>query len=149
MNHASSFWEHTVQCHKSVDLHLDCRVLTCCSDACCMFVCCVFFFLHTSRVEIMKDYSAGPCSRGTNVIKWIHYPRRLFLNVLSAFMSFVIFFRDKCRVSEARQSHLSHKSCEGTMRCGRDPSVCVLLTDLSHITISMATRAVAVATASS
>lgn len=45
--------------------------------------------------------------------------------------------------------HLSHKTCEGTMRFGQDPSVCVLLTDLSHITISMATRAVAVATASS
>ncbi len=45
--------------------------------------------------------------------------------------------------------HLSHKSSEGTMRFGQDPSVCVLLTDLSHITISMATRAVAVATASS
>lgn len=30
-----------------------------------------------------------------------------------------------------------------------DPSVCVLLTDLSHITISMATGAVAIATASS
>lgn len=43
---------------------------------------------------------------------------------------------------------LSREWCE-VMWFGPDPSVCVLLTELSHIAISMATGAVAVATASS
>lgn len=43
---------------------------------------------------------------------------------------------------------LPQEWCE-VMWFGPDPSVCVLLTDLSHIAISMATGAVAVATASS
>lgn len=44
-------------------------------------------------------------------------------------------------------SHLTQKGCDGTLRSGQDPSVCVPLTDLSHI-ITMATGAVAMATAS-
>lgn len=44
-------------------------------------------------------------------------------------------------------SHLTQQGCDGTMRSGQDPSVCVLLTDLSHM-ITMATGAVAMATAS-
>lgn len=99
----------------------------------------------------MNSQSAGPCFTDINVIKWIHYPCRwktLFLNVFSPFFKKLFIFKNKCDVWRLH-SHLSHKSSETTMRFGRDLSVCVLLTDRSHITISMATRAVAIATASS
>ena len=53
-------------------------------------------------------------------------------------------FLDYC----SHRALLSREWCD-VMWFGPDPSVCVLLTDLSHIEISMATGAVAVATASS
>lgn len=59
---------------------------------------------------------------------------------MSLFYSYMI---DKGGVN----SYASHVKAQ--YHSDKTPPVCVLLTDLSHITISMATGAVAVATASS
>lgn len=100
----------------------------------------------------------------TNVIKWVLYPHRqktLFLSWM--FSELLCTPHPPHPLTSILRPHLSRVQTWGQVfecfpvwqvmrrhnRIQTDPSVCVLLTDLSHITISMATRAVTIATASS
>lgn len=91
-------------------------------------------------------WSTGPRNVDIKVINWIHHQQIWILP---------LFAHDfLCRSSLGMRTFLfhnsqTHMSREGAAQFGWDPSVCVLLTDPSHIIIAMATRVVALATASS